>query len=113
MKLAPMTKTRLRVASLPLLTGLALVACTDDTSKRGTTTPGEPPGAGAAGTSNAGGTGAPTGGSSTEGNPMPGGLAGGPPPTGVVACDESVIGGSALVGGAGVAASFIVANFHL
>ena len=26
---------------------------------------------------------------------MPGGLAGGPPPTGVVACDESVIGGSA------------------
>jgi len=90
-----MTKTRLRVASLPLLTGLALVACTDDTSKRGTTTPGEPPGAGAAGTSNANGTGAPTGGSSTEGNPMPGGLAGGPPPTGVVACDESVIGGSA------------------
>jgi hypothetical protein len=95
------SKTRPRFAYLPsLLAGLALVSCTDASPKPVGSVAGVLPGA--AGTSNpsaAGGavtTGAPAAGSSTEGNPVLGGIStGGPPPTGVVACDESVIGSSA------------------
>src|SRR5688572_25036067 len=76
------SKTRLRVACLPLVTGLALAGCSDDSTNAASMTPGDP--SGAAGTSNAGG----MGGAPAEG-------IAGSPPTGIVACDESVIGGAA------------------
>src|SRR5688572_11546523 len=99
--------TRLRLAVLPLLPGLALVACSEDATKPPGATAGEPPGA--AGTMTTDGMptdgmpvvgtpagGAPTAGNPTEGNVMPGGIDDNePPPTGVVECDESAIGGSA------------------
>jgi hypothetical protein len=81
------SKSRLRIALLPLPIGLALIGCSDYADRPlDTATPGAP--SGAAGTGNAAGTGGaatsgtPTGGtptagtSATEGNPMTAGLAG-------------------------------------
>lgn len=80
------SKTRFRVACLPLVTGLGLAGCSDDgTNAAGTS--------GAAGTTNAAG----AGGATNAGDPITGGglNMAGSPPTGIVACDESVIGGTA------------------
>jgi alpha-N-arabinofuranosidase len=104
-----MSMTRLRLAVLPLLPGLALAACSESSSAPPAMTPGESPGA--AGTMNPptmGGTptegvptdGTPSAGDPTagEGNVMPGGIddnSNEPPPTGAVECDESAVGGSA------------------
>jgi len=93
------SKTRLPLAFLPLLSSIALAGCSDTATHPPTTTSGDAPGT--AGTSNAAGAGGtptpgnPTGSNSMEGNPTPGGIMGGTPPTGVVACDESAIGGTA------------------
>lgn len=95
------SKTRFRVASVSLLTSVVLAGCGDDAKGPGAGTSGEPSGAG--GASNAAGSGgvaaggASAGGTSTEGNPMPGGISGATstPPTGVVECDESLVGGAA------------------
>jgi alpha-L-arabinofuranosidase len=100
-----MSMTRLRLAVLPLLPGLILAGCSEDATNPAAT-PSESPGAagtapGTAGTDGmpvdgtpAGG--APTAGNPTEGNVMPGGIDDNePPPTGVVECDESVVGGTA------------------
>jgi alpha-N-arabinofuranosidase len=98
------SKTKLRALVLPLVSGFALGGCSDEAVNPAGAAPGAPSGAAgataAAGTGGAatGGGGVPAGGASaggTEGNPVTGGLDMGPPPTGVVACDESVIGGSA------------------
>src|SRR5689334_21978093 len=101
---------RHRLAVLPLLPGLVLAACSED-SANPTPAPADTPAA--AGTMNtpsegapttgmpSDGTpsgGAPTAGAPTEGNVMPGGIdenSNEPPPTGVFECDESTVGGSA------------------
>src|SRR5688572_10346406 len=98
------SKTNLRALLLPLATGFALGGCSDRATNPTIPAAGAPTGAagalataGTGGAATAGGGGTSTGG--TEGNPVTGGLdtgmAMGPAPTGIVSCDESVIGGSA------------------
>lgn len=105
---------RHRLAVLPLLPGLVLAACSEN-SANPTLTPGDSPAAAGAMNTPSEGTptgvpsdgipsdgtpsgGAPTAGAPTEGNVTPGGIdenSNEPPPTGVVECDESTVGGSA------------------
>jgi non-reducing end alpha-L-arabinofuranosidase len=123
------SKTRLRVASLSLFTGVALVACSDYADRPVATSSGDP--SGAASAINAAGTGGtpvgavPTGttpGGSTESNPMPAGISvgtnegvggamsGAPIDPGVAAAGAPGAGGSGAVATRGVGPCDIYAS---